>query len=126
MKQFQFCVCDGGLGMVRRIQGPDTGCLALTMPSIGRWWQATAPGPRCQALGAWVYLLREFVTINGGSLRLVANTGYWCQEASNLTRNTLSAEFPGTLIQVKLLVRDDVTYSFADEGGSYDACDHRC
>lgn len=53
-------------------------------------------------------------------------TVYWCQEGHTLTQRTLSAEFPGTLIQVKLLVRDDVTYSFADEGGSHDAYNHRC
>lgn len=57
---------------------------------------------------------------------IIANAGYWCQEGHTLTKQSLSADFPGTLIQVKLLVRDDVTYTFADEGDPHNASDHRC
>jgi hypothetical protein len=127
IKHFQLCVCDSGIGMVRKIQEAGFG---LGRPSDAIEWALGAGNTTRPATsgpgGLGLYLLREFVKINGGSLRLVANAGYWCQEGNILTRNTLSAEYPGTLIQVKLLVRDDVTYSFADEGGSQDACDPRC
>jgi len=36
-----------------------------------------------------------------------------CQTAGKLTRHTLPVELAGTLIQLKLNVRDDVTYAFA-------------
>jgi hypothetical protein len=93
---------------------------------ISKRGRRVGTGNACGPGGPGLYLLREFVKINGGTLRLVANTGYWCQDGNNLTQSTLSAELPGTLIQVNLLIHDDVIYSFADEGGSQDARDPRC
>jgi anti-sigma regulatory factor (Ser/Thr protein kinase) len=119
IKEVQICVCDSGIGMVRKIQdagirhadSPATLDWALGLGNTTRRPDSGPPG------GLGLYLLREFVKINGGSLRLVANDGYWCQEGDEVVRQTLQVGLPGTLIQLKLRIRDDVVYMFASEVG---------
>ena len=116
-KQVQVCVCDSGLGLVQQIrraglaQGtpPDTLEWAMGSGNTTRRQEHDTPG------GLGLYMLREFVKINEGSLRIVANEGYLCQNGRDLIRRTLSVAFPGTLFQVKFNVRSDREYRFASE-----------
>ncbi|VTT97575.1 Uncharacterized protein OS=Singulisphaera acidiphila (strain ATCC BAA-1392 / DSM 18658 / VKM B-2454 / MOB10) GN=Sinac_4287 PE=4 SV=1 [Gemmataceae bacterium] len=114
-KEVQLCVCDGGVGMARRILGAG---LTFGAPGEALSWAlqegtTTRSDPTGPPGGLGLFLLREFVRTNGGSLRVVANDGYLCESAGTLTTQTLPVDFPGTLIQVRFLVRDDVVYTLA-------------
>jgi hypothetical protein len=115
VKQVQICVCDAGSGMVQKIRRAG---LTFPKPANALAWSlaegtTTRNDPSGPPGGLGLFLLREFVKLNGGSLRIIANRGYLCQEAGNLTLETLSEEMPGTLFQFKFLIRDDVVYTLA-------------
>jgi anti-sigma regulatory factor (Ser/Thr protein kinase) len=119
-RQIQICVCDGGIGIVRRVQDAGYG---MSSPGEALAWaleegtttRSDASGPPG---GLGLFLLREFVKLNGGALRVVANNGYLCLEAGRPNPQSLPVEFPGTLFQVKLNIRDDVVYTIAPTRGS--------
>ena len=62
--------------------------------------------------GLGLYLLTEFVKLNGGSLRILANDAYYSTAGAVPDIRTLPVAYPGTLFQVRLNVRDDVHYTF--------------
>ncbi|MDB5307837.1 MAG: hypothetical protein JWO38_2039 [Gemmataceae bacterium] len=117
VKEVQICVCDAGVGMIRKIR--EAGLAQASSPATLEWalgvGNTTRRPENGPPGGLGLYLLREFVKINGGSLRVVANDGYLCQQAGEVVRQTLPVDFPGTLIQIKLNIRDDVVYKFASE-----------
>ena len=57
-----------------------------------------------------LFLLREFIKAMG-SLRILANNGYYEQHGRDQNSQTLQAAYPGTLIQVTLLIREDEVYT---------------
>ena len=112
-KKVQICVCDAGIGIVRRVEGA-----GYTFPKSAdalAWsleeGTTTRTAPTGPPGGLGLFLLREFVKLNGGSLRIIANDGYLCQESGILRLETLSEELPGTLFQFSFLIRDDVVYT---------------
>jgi hypothetical protein len=114
-KQVQICVCDGGVGMVNKVQ--KAGFATATPCDAIQWALAyghsTLPNGRPGGLG--LFLLREFVKKNGGSFRIYANTGFFREEAGIPEASELAAAFPGTLIELRLNLRDDVGYCLRSE-----------
>ncbi len=115
-KQVQICVCDGGVGMVRRVQeagfGRASPCDAI------QWALENGHSTRitgCCPGGLGLFLLREFVKKNGGSFRIYANTGLFWEEAGTANKRQLATGFPGTLIELRLNLRDDVVYCLTSE-----------
>lgn len=53
--------------------------------------------------------------MNGGSLRIIANRGYFREVNGQSMIDELSVGFPGTLFQLKFLVREDVVYTLRVE-----------
>lgn len=115
VKYVQICVCDGGVGIVHRVHGAGH---ATQSPGHALAWAlqegtTTRSNPKGPPGGIGLFLLREFAKVNGGSLRVIANDGYLCQEPNGETRECLSADFFGTLIQLKFMIRDDVIYTLS-------------
>lgn len=109
MRNFQICICDLGVGIVRRVQNAGHG-LESPLHAI-RWalkpgnstWQGNEPP------GLGLHLLREFVKVNGGVFRIYANSGVYSEVAGSPQEYELPIEFPGTLVELRLQSRDDVT-----------------
>lgn len=109
VKEFQICIWDGGIGLVRRVQ--DAGHGLDSSPAAIEWalqqgHSTAATGPA----GLGLYLLREFVKVNGGIFRIYANGGCYSERAGLPMRNAMIVGFPGTLIELKLKIRGDITY----------------
>jgi len=111
--RLHLCVADRGVGLVRRVQGASRG-LENSMAAI-QWalkpGNSTRRGPDPPGLG--LYLLQEFVTVNEGSLFISANDTWYHQVAGAVASGHLASEFPGTLIELRLYVRDDVSYDIS-------------
>jgi hypothetical protein len=108
-RQFQLCVCDCGVGIVRRVQEAGEG---LESPAAAVEWalgKGHSTNRECPS-GLGLSLLQDFVKINRGQFRIYANTGCYHQAGSNRTCRCLDASFPGTLIELRLNVEDGATY----------------
>ena len=109
VKQVQICVCDLGLGIAEKVQR--AGYAPECCGSAIRWALEEGNSTKSGLGGLGLFLLQEFVKVNGGSLRILANTGYYAQSGANQSAQTLQASFPGTLIQIGLLIRPDEVYT---------------
>jgi hypothetical protein len=104
VKQFQLCVCDGGVGLARRVQVPGrahlSACHAIQWAIEGHTTRQNRPG------GLGLRRLRRFVQANGGAFRIYANDGCLAETPAGLNGWRLSAELPGTLIEIRLNALD--------------------
>ena len=109
VKQVQICVCDPGIGLAEKVQraGHATSCCGSAIQWALAEGNSTKSGPG----GLGLFLLQNFVKANGGSLRLVANTGHFAQIGNNSAAQSLQVSFPGTLIQIGLLIRPNEIYT---------------
>ena len=112
-KHVQFCVCDSGVGIVDRVRGAgkvsgSAGDAISWALERGNTTRPASKGPG----GLGLYLLTEFVKLNGGSLRILANDVYYSVSGGAPVIQNLPIAYPGTLFQLRLNVRDDVHYTF--------------
>jgi hypothetical protein len=105
VKQFQLCVCDGGIGLARRVQRSGksglAACHAIQWAIEGNSTRLDRPG------GLGLLRLRQFVQANGGVFRVYANNGCLAESKDGLNGWKLSAELPGTLIEIRLNALDN-------------------
>ena len=115
-KQVQFCVCDVGMGLVRKVQSAGFGlnCCGDAIQWALEEGNSTKPGPN----GLGLFLLQDFVRKNGGSLRIFANTGHFYQKGAHIIAESLTVSFPGTLIQLAPLIRPGEVYTIGSRGGA--------
>ncbi|MGA7497366.1 MAG: hypothetical protein WBX00_11615 [Isosphaeraceae bacterium] len=115
-KQVQFCVCDVGVGLVRKVQSAGFGlnCCGDAIRWALQEGNSTKQGPN----GLGLYLLQDFVRVNGGCLRILANTGHYHQKEAHTIAESLGVSFPGTLIQLGLLIRSGEVYTIRSRGGA--------
>jgi len=113
-KRVQICVCDSGLGLARKVQRE--GHFAECDGSAIHWALEEGHSTKSDLPGGLgLFTLREFVKCNQGSLRILANKGCCVQQGESLRIESLPASFPGTLIQLGLLIRSDEVYTIQDE-----------
>lgn len=110
-KEVQICICDAGVGIVRRVQS-NGHALESAVDAI-EWaverGNSTWRGDEPPGLG--LYLLREFIKVNGGVFRIYANNACYTEVKGSRSGYLLRTKLPGTLIDLRLQVRDDVTYT---------------
>lgn len=116
-KQIQFCVCDAGMGLVAKVQ--EAGYARYSSGAAIRWALAEGHSTKSGPGGLGLFMLQEFVKANGGYLRILANDGYYEQRGSADRAYSLQKSFPGTLIQIGLLIRPDEVYTISDEEDVY-------
>jgi hypothetical protein len=112
-KQVQFCVCDGGVGLVKKVHKAgfvqQSGWAAIRWAlNEGTSTKSATDGPPG---GLGLYILEEFVKKNGGSLRIIANDAYYDRRGLADAAGALDAPYPGTLVQVSLLIRENEVYT---------------
>ena len=62
-----------------------------------------------------MYLLQQFLRVNQGELRIYANQGIAEEVKGSHTYSSLPYNLNGTLIDIRIKVRDDVKYILSSE-----------
>jgi hypothetical protein len=65
--------------------------------------------------GLGLKLLKEFITLNGGSIQIVSDSGYWALEDGKIVSDELTYRFPGTVVSIEVDTADKRSYKLASE-----------
>lgn len=65
--------------------------------------------------GLGLKLLREFIDLNGGSIQIVSDAGYWQRKNKQIITAPLSHPFPGTVVSVEINTADTHVYGLATD-----------
>lgn len=109
-KEFQICICDRGLGISERVKMSNENIHSTEEALSWALEKGNSTKDTGNPSGLGLHLLRNFVNVNGGEFRLYANDGVLSERAGSQKTYPLKAPYPGTLIEVRLKVRDDVKY----------------
>jgi hypothetical protein len=110
-----FSVADLGIGIRENVK-QHTGFDMAADQAIAWATQGTNTTKRGRIPGGLgLKLLREFISMNRGSLRIVSDAGYWCLSADGFTRALLPNRFPGTVVNIEIKTSDTNSYALASE-----------
>ncbi len=113
--RLNFSVADLGIGFRQNVK-ENTG-LDLTAEKAIDWAtrgrNTTRQGPIPGGLG--LKLLREFISLNGGRIQIVSDTGYWEQEKDHTSTARFSLPFPGTVVGIEINTSDTQSYVLSSE-----------
>lgn len=65
--------------------------------------------------GLGLKLLIEFIDLNGGSIRIVSDAGYWVREYKKTVITRLNHRFPGTVVSIEINTADKQSYALSSE-----------
>ena len=65
--------------------------------------------------GLGLKILCEFIDLNGGSIQIVSDAGFWQRKNKKTITKPLSHPFPGTVVSVEINTADKHVYSLASE-----------
>ena len=65
--------------------------------------------------GLGLKLLCEFIDLNGGSLQIVSDAGYWRRKGRKNKTARLQHAFPGTVVSVEINTADRNSYKLSSE-----------
>jgi len=105
-----FSVADLGIGMRERILR-DTG-QAMSAPDA-IWWavrHTTRKAEEGRPGGLGLKLIREFINLNGGTIEIVSDRGYWEFHSGQETLRELECVFPGTVVNIQIDTADTKSY----------------
>ncbi|WP_108819356.1 ATP-binding protein [Pseudovibrio sp. Alg231-02] len=108
-----FTIVDGGIGMDEviyrrksiRLSSVNAIDWAMTPGNTTR--QGDIPG------GLGLKIIRAFIESNSGKLLIVSNSGYWCQNGSEVECGSLVSPFPGTAVILDIVTSDHNHYDLA-------------
>src|SRR5690606_30003974 len=60
--------------------------------------------------GLGLKLLREFISLNGGRIQIVSDSGYWQQTKDKTMSRQLQYAFPGTVVTIEINTADKQSY----------------
>lgn len=115
--RLDFTVADLGIGIRRRIE-QDKG-MPLEPEHAIAWameGQNTTRHPRAgKPGGLGLKLIREFVNLNGGSIQIVSDRGYWRCQRGAVDARRFDLPFPGTVVNIEINTADTQSYRLAHE-----------
>lgn len=111
--RLNFSIADLGIG-IRRNVTENTG-LALDAAQAIVWATTGRNTTRRGAIpgGLGLKLLVQFIDLNGGSLQIVSDEGYWRRENGKNRAARLNRPFPGTVVSVEINTADKQSYAFS-------------
>lgn len=116
--ELHFCVSDRGVGIPARVRdflntpisAVDAIQWAMEGQNTTRLVTDGLPG------GLGLKVIRDFIAMNGGSIRVASDDGYWWMRGANvLTKRKLTPAFPGTAVDIEINTADTNSYALAHE-----------
>ena len=113
--RLEFSLADMGVGIpfnvATALQRPIRADAAIEWAMSGRntTRQLDIPG------GLGLKLLREFITLNGGTLSVISGGGYWSISAQGVKRSILPLPILGTVVNISVNTADANSYQLDDE-----------
>lgn len=120
-KEIQLAFLDTGIGICNKVRSYDAKInddrSAIAWAVVRGNSTAKLEGPR----GLGLYLLREFLKVNGGQLHLYANKGYYSENRNGRKPQLLPHSLPGTLVDLRIQIMPaNVAYDLAEPTQSHD------
>lgn len=115
-----FTISDGGRGIHGSLRAAgkdfaaDKDAVAWAMERTNSARTGDIPG----GLGLWI--LQEFVAMNGGRLAICSHEGYWERQGADITSRRLGAAFPGTIASLEINTADRKKYELDQIVSPYD------
>ena len=113
--RLDFTVADLGVGMRQNVKkhiglklSPEDAIIWATK-EFNTTKRGKVPG------GLGLKILCEFIDLNGGSIQIVSDAGYWQRKNKKIVTKPLSHPFPGTVVSVEIDTSDRHVYSLASE-----------
>jgi hypothetical protein len=110
-----FSVADLGMGICKNIKetigldfSPEEAIVWATSEA-NTTKRGNVPG------GLGLKLLQEFIDLNGGSIQIVSDAGYWKRENGQIFTERLKQPFPGTVISIEIKTDDNSSYMLTSE-----------
>ncbi len=113
--RLDFSVADLGIGIQCNVK-EHTGVDLPAHEAIEWATQAHNTTKRGQIPGGLgLKLLSEFITLNGGRMQIVSDSGYWSLEKDQTQSMLLPRPFPGTVVSVEINTSDTQSYALSSE-----------
>jgi signal transduction histidine kinase len=115
--RLHFCLADRGIGIPnsvrsylgRAFRASEAIDWAMSGQNTTRRIEDGVPG------GLGLKIMRDFIAQNGGAIRVASETGYWSARGADVSKATLPAAFPGTVVDIEINAADSKMYQLADE-----------
>lgn len=110
-----FSIADLGMGMRRNIR--ERIGLDLAAQDAIRWATQARNTTKRGAVpgGLGLKLLVEFIDLNGGSIHIVSDAGYWRRVSGRTICSALPHAFPGTVVTLEINTADTQSYILGSE-----------
>jgi len=113
--RLDFAVADLGIGIRRNVVDnigiEFTASQAISWATDGK--NTTKRGRIPGGLG--LKLLREFISLNGGRIQIVSDSGYWALESGEVITKEMQYSFPGTVVSIEIDTSDMRSYRLSSE-----------